>query len=38
MTGPSGLAMAMMNPYCRLWLRLMPVCCAISVGTQAAKP
>ncbi len=37
-SGPNGLAMAMMKAYCRLALRLMPACWAISVGTQAAKP
>ena len=37
-SGPNGLAMAMMKEYCRLAPTLMPVCCAIRVGTQAAKP
>ena len=37
-SGPNGLAQATMKAYCRLPLRLMPTCLAISVGTQAAKP
>jgi hypothetical protein len=36
-SGPTGLAMAMMNEYCRLVVTVMPLEIS-SVGTQAANP